>query len=90
MSKIVRPRAFIVFTFFSLLLGLVFCCLTPICPFFTTRNLVICNQSLCNWHATSCRLQLFWSPLQLLIWYCIIFSHMVVCATKCVQHGHLS
>jgi hypothetical protein len=22
----------------------------------TTKNLVICNQSLCNWHATGCRL----------------------------------
>jgi hypothetical protein len=31
----------------------------------TTRNLVICNQSLCNWHATNCRLQLSWSCLQL-------------------------
>jgi len=40
---------------------------------FTTRNLVICNQSLCNWHATNCRLQLSWSYLQLQIWYCIIF-----------------
>jgi hypothetical protein len=39
----------------------------------TTRNLVICNQSLCNWHATNCRLQLSWSYLQLQIWYCIIF-----------------
>ncbi len=33
--------------------------------YITPRNLVICNQSLCNWHATSCRLQLFWSYLQL-------------------------
>jgi hypothetical protein len=41
---------------------------------FTTRNLVICNQSLCNWHATNCRLQLSWSYLQLQIWYCIIFG----------------
>ncbi len=41
---------------------------------FTTRNLVICNESLCNWHATNCRLQLFWSCLQLQIWYCIIFG----------------
>jgi len=24
--------------------------------YITTRNLVICNQSLCNWHATGCRL----------------------------------
>jgi hypothetical protein len=32
---------------------------------FTTRNLVVCNQSLCNWHATGCRLQLSWSCLQL-------------------------
>jgi len=24
----------------------------------TTRNLVVCNQSLCNWHATSCGLYL--------------------------------
>ncbi len=24
----------------------------------TTRNPIICNQSLCNWHATSCHLQL--------------------------------
>ncbi len=24
----------------------------------TTRNSVFCNQSLCNWHATSCHLQL--------------------------------
>ncbi len=33
----------------------------------TTRNLVICNQSLCNWHATNCHLQLSWSCLQLQI-----------------------
>jgi hypothetical protein len=39
----------------------------------TNRNLVICNQSLCNWHETNCRLQLSWSYLQLQIWYCIIF-----------------
>ncbi len=26
----------------------------------TTRNFVFCNQSLCNWHATSCHLQLSW------------------------------
>jgi hypothetical protein len=31
----------------------------------TTRNLVVCNQSLCNWHATGCRLQLSRSCLQL-------------------------
>jgi hypothetical protein len=24
----------------------------------TARNIVVCNQSLCNWHATSCHLQL--------------------------------
>jgi len=41
---------------------------------FTTRNLVICNQSLCNWHATNCHLQLSWSCLQLQIWYCIFFG----------------
>jgi len=33
----------------------------------TTRNLVICNQSLCNLHAIHCR-------LQLQIWYCIVFG----------------
>ncbi len=43
-------------------------------PTLTTRNLVICNQSLCNWHATNCRLQLSWSCLQLQIRYCIIFG----------------
>jgi hypothetical protein len=32
---------------------------------YTTRNSVICNQSLCNWHATGCRLELSWSRLQL-------------------------
>ncbi len=42
--------------------------------YFITRNLIICNQSLCNWHATSCHLQLSWSCLQLQIWYCIIFG----------------
>jgi hypothetical protein len=31
----------------------------------TTRNPVVCNQSLCNWHATGCRLQLSRSCLQL-------------------------
>jgi hypothetical protein len=31
----------------------------------TTRNSVVCNQSLCNWHATGCRLQLSRSCLQL-------------------------
>jgi hypothetical protein len=31
----------------------------------TTRNFVFCNQSLCNWHVTSCHLQLSWSCLQL-------------------------
>jgi hypothetical protein len=41
---------------------------------YTTRNLLICNQSLCNWHVTNCRLQLSWSYLQLQIWYCIIFG----------------
>jgi hypothetical protein len=25
---------------------------------YTTRNSIVCNQSLCNWHATGCRLQL--------------------------------
>ncbi len=35
--------------------------------YITIRNLVICNQSLCNWHATNCRLQLSWSYLQLQI-----------------------
>jgi serine/threonine protein kinase len=41
---------------------------------YTIRNLVICNQSLCNRHATNCRLQLSWSCLQLQIWYGIIFG----------------
>jgi hypothetical protein len=40
----------------------------------TTRNLVIYNHSLCNWHVTNCRLQLSWSCLQLQIWYCIIYG----------------
>ncbi len=31
----------------------------------TTKNLVIYNQSLCQWHATNYRLQLSWSYLQL-------------------------
>jgi hypothetical protein len=26
----------------------------------TTRSSIFCNQSLCNWHATSCHLQLSW------------------------------
>ncbi len=33
--------------------------------YFTTRNSVFFNQSLCNWHATSCHLQLSWWCLQL-------------------------
>jgi len=60
----------------------------------TTKNLVIYNQSLCNWHATNCRLQLSWSYLQLQIWYCIIFGpYGCVCnqhVTKSIQHGHVS
>jgi hypothetical protein len=48
----------------------------------TTKNLVICNQSLCNWHATNYHLQLSWSCLQLQTWYCIILGHTVVCATN--------
>jgi len=38
-SKTTRPRASIVSTFFSLLLGLVFCCLTPLCPFLFVGSL---------------------------------------------------
>ncbi len=32
---------------------------------YTIINLVICNESLCNWHETGCHLQLSWSCLQL-------------------------
>jgi hypothetical protein len=31
----------------------------------TTKNIVLCNQLLCNWHEISCHLQLSWSCLQL-------------------------
>jgi hypothetical protein len=38
-NKIVKLRAFIVYVFFFLLLGLVFCCLTPLQPFLFVGSL---------------------------------------------------